>query len=171
MDIIEAVESAAVECLPVVGGDGKGTSLVVPGWNDYVKPFSEENKFWYSVWVSAGKPSQGALFSLMKRSKLQYKHAIRRLKRANQKIQNDKFLQSIIEGGSNIFAEIKKFRGKSKNISSRIDDEVGSKNIANRFAGLYSQLYNTHGQAEELEHLSGLINAGVDQNSLARLTW
>ena len=169
MDIMEAVESAAVECLPVVGGDDKGTSFVVPGWNDYVKPFSEENIFWYSVWVSAGKPSQGALFNLMKKSKLQYKHAIRRLKRANQKIQNDKFIQSIIDGGSNIFSEIKKFRGKSKNISSRIDDEVGSKNIANRFAGLYSQLYNTHGQGVELERLSGIIHAGVDQCSLAQI--
>ena len=169
MDIMEAVESAAVECLPVVGGGHKETSLAVPGWNDYVKPFSEENKFWYSVWVSAGKPLQGALFNLMKKSKLQYKHAIRRLKRANQKIQNDKFIQSIIDGGSNIFSEIKKFRGKCKTKSSRIDDEVGSENIANRFAGLYSQLYNTHGQGEELEQLSGLIHAGVDQSSLVQI--
>ena len=79
---------------------------------------------------------------MMKESKLQYKYAIRRLKRANQNIQNDKFIQSIIQGGSNIFAEIKRFRGKSSNCSSRIDGEVGSTDIANRFADIYSQLYN-----------------------------
>ena len=105
MAIMESVEAAAKECLPVVGS-GKQKSFVTPGWNEYVKPFSEENKFWYSVWVSAGKPQQGSLFSVMKSSKLQYKYAVRRLKRANDNIQNDKFLKSVIDGGTNIFAEI-----------------------------------------------------------------
>ena len=34
------------------------------------------------------------------------------MKRANDKIQNDKFVQSIIKGGVNIFDEIRKYRGK-----------------------------------------------------------
>ena len=169
MNIMEAVESAAVECLPMVGGGGKEASLVIPGWKEYVKPFAEENKFWHAVWVSAGKPPHGHLCEIMKESKLQYKYAIRRLKRANQNIQNDKFIQSIIEGGSNIFAEIKRFRGKSSNCSSRIDGEVGSTDIANRFADIYSQLYNTHSHGAEFEQLRGRINAGVEQSSLAQV--
>ena len=76
MNIMEAVESAAVECLPLVGGGGREASLVVPGWKEYVKPFSDENKFWHSVWLSAGKPPQGSLCEIMKESKLQYRYAI-----------------------------------------------------------------------------------------------
>jgi hypothetical protein len=42
----------------------------------------------------------------------------------------------------NIFEEIKKYRGVSSTVSSRIDDEVGAANIANHFATIYSELYN-----------------------------
>ena len=52
------------------------------------------------------------------------------------------------------------------NCSSRIDGEVGSSNIANRFAEIYSQLYNTHELGPELEELSSDICAGVNESSL-----
>ena len=166
MAILEAVESAAKKCLPSTGGGGKEKSFITPGWNEYVKPFCDESKFWQSVWLSAGQPQNGSLFNVMKKSKIQYKYAIRRLNRANQKIQNDKFL---VNGGTNIFQEIKKFRGVIKNCSSRIDGEVGAKNIANKFADIYSQLYNTHEHGPELEQLSEKINAGVGTCSLAHV--
>ena len=73
----------------------------------------------------------------MRHSKNQYKFAVRRLKRAQAKVQNDKFVSSIINGGVNIFQEIKKYRGISSTVSSRIDDEVGAENIADRFASIY----------------------------------
>ena len=49
MGILEAVESSASECLPSTGG-GKERSFSTPGWSEYVKPFCDESKFWYSVW-------------------------------------------------------------------------------------------------------------------------
>ena len=143
------------------GGCGKDRSFIIPGWNEYVKPFCDESKFWFSVWLSAGQPQEGSLFSVMKESKLQYKYAVSRLKRANQKIQNDKFLQGVISGGTSIFTEIKKFRGVTSTCSSRIDEEVGAKNISNRFADIYSQLYNTHEHGQELDELSRKIAVGA----------
>ena len=114
MEVLEAVESAAGECLPVSGGGNSSNFTVTPGWSEYVKPFCEESKFWFSVWQSAGHPTGGDLYNVMKNSKLQYKYAVRRLKRANNRIQNDKFVEGIIHGGKNIFSEIKKFRGTTK---------------------------------------------------------
>ena len=73
------------------------------------------------MWLSAGKPVGGALFEAKKQSKQQFKYAVRRLKRASESVQNDKFVSSIIKGGVNIFAEIKKFRGTGASRSSRID--------------------------------------------------
>ena len=49
----------------------------------------------------------------MKFSKRQYKYAVRRLKRCNDTIQNNKFLAGVANGGCDIFEEIIKFRGKS----------------------------------------------------------
>ena len=60
----------------------------------------------------------------------------------NSRIQNDKFLESILRGGVNIFDEIKRFRGKAKQCSSRIDDEVGAANISQHFGNIYSDLFN-----------------------------
>ena len=98
--------------------------------------------FWFSMWLSVGKPDCGEVYWNMRHSKNQYKYAVRRLRRAKSQIQNDKFVSSIIEGKVNIFKEIKKYRGNSSTISSRIDEEVGAENIANHFATIYRDLYN-----------------------------
>ena len=97
----------------------------------------------------------------MRHSKNQYKFAVRRLKRAQAKVQNDKFVLSIINGGVNIFREVKKSRGISSTISSRIDDEVGAENIADRFATIYKQLYNKVEADEKLQQTSNQIEQEI----------
>jgi hypothetical protein len=77
--------------------------------------------FWHGLWRSAGCPSQGDLFLMQRNSKMQYKYAVRRLKRATNRIQQNKFVESLMDGGVNIFTEIKRFRGKSNTISSSVD--------------------------------------------------
>ena len=62
---------------------------VTPGWSEHVRPYSEESKFWFATWKSAGSPSEGELYNLMLYTKRQYRYAIRRLKGANDRIQND----------------------------------------------------------------------------------
>ena len=42
---------------------------------------------------------------MMKKSKLQYKYAVRRLKRAGESIQNNKFVDSIVNGVVNIYEQ------------------------------------------------------------------
>ena len=78
-------------------------------------------------------------------------------KRARNTIQNDKFVQDLLKGGKNIFGEIKKFRGKSRLCSSTIDGVVGSMNIAEHFAGIYSVLYSNVKLDDEFEQLSDEI--------------
>ena len=99
-------------------------------------------------------------------SKRQYKYAVRRLKRANDKIQNDKFVQSVLTGGVNIFDEIKKQRGNFSSFSSRIDDQVGARNISSKFADIYSKLYNQHEHGPDFAQLNQDISEGVGAWSL-----
>ena len=121
------------------------------------------------VWSSEGSPRGGQTFENMKHSKRQYKYAVRRLKRCNDTIQNDKFLAGVVNGGCDIFKEVRKFRGKSNTASSRIDDEVGSKNIASHFAGIYSELYNRVENGTRLGEISDRINSGIDNMSRVQL--
>ena len=167
MEVLEVMENTAKEFLPSSGGPKSGkNSYNIPGWAQYVKPYSEESKFWFSVWISAGKPLHGALYETMLKTKCQYKYAVRRLKRAKQSIQNDKFVAGLAHGGCNIFQEIKKFRGKTRNCSSKIDAEVGAQNIANHFANIYSELYSRHEHGTEFQKLQGEINSSVAEQSI-----
>ena len=166
MDILQAVEGTAKECLPSTGGARDYVKLTKPGWTEYVKPYCDESRFWHSVWLSSGSPTAGPLFEYMKSSKGQYKYAVRRLQRANDKIQNDKFVHSIIKGGANIFSEIKKYRGSSRQCSSRIDDEIGASNIAGHFARIYSSLYN---QSEHGQQFEDICEQGNSLDQLARI--
>ena len=77
--------------------------------------------------------------------------------------------KSILRGGVNIFAEIRKFRGSSRAVSSRIDDEIGADNIACHFAGIYSQLYNRADNGQALDDAHHHILQGVDQGGLAQV--
>ena len=64
----------------VVHGAPKKKTLLLPGWVEYVKPLKDDSIFWHSVWVSAGRPTAGGLFSVMKWTKNEFHYAVRRLK-------------------------------------------------------------------------------------------
>ena len=113
------------------------------------------------MWESAGKPAEGQLLQFMRQSKHQYKYALRRIQRARNKIPNDKFADGILQGGVNIFQEIKKFRGKVKTCSSTIDGEVGATNIANHFADIYKQLYNQRDLGDNITNLRDKLNREI----------
>ena len=68
ISVLEAMEAAGAECLPYTSTctNKKKRSKVLPGWTEYIQPYADESKFWYSLWTSAGKPCQGELFSIMK---------------------------------------------------------------------------------------------------------
>ena len=71
MNVMEAMENAGSECLPTSGGvSGKGKRPNIAGWNEHVKPYAEESKFWYHVWLSAGKPTTSDLLINMKAIKM-----------------------------------------------------------------------------------------------------
>ena len=168
--VLEAIESAGKECLPSLGGSKKGGNFTpIPGWSEYVKPYKDESKFWFSIWSSQGMPRQGDVFSMMRQSKNQYKYAVRRLKTARNKIQNDKFVSSLLKGGVNVFQEIKKYRGSKPAVSSRIDNEVGAANIANHFASIYSKLYNRVDLGEKLDMISKDLENEIGAHSIAQV--
>ena len=142
LDLLDAMESSGHECLPIIETSGDSKNSRILGWSQHVKPYADDSKFWYQLWLSAGKPLQGELFINMKISRRQFKYAVRRLKRCEDKLKNEKFLNSLLEKDGNFFKELKKFRGKSCNISSCVDGQVGASNIANKFASNYRDLYN-----------------------------
>ena len=141
----------------------------MPGWNEYVKPFQDESKFWFGVWKAADCPAQGELYNIQRTTKMQYKYAVRRLKRTSNSIQQQKFIDGLITGGKDIFSEIRKFRGSSRNLASSVDGQVGAENVSNLFSGIYEDLYSRQELGEEFEEIKQGIEEQVDQGLLPHL--
>ena len=168
-DLLEAVDESAVETIPISKPYCK-SKFGFPGWNDLVKPYKDEALHWRSLWLCAGRPNSSPLYYNMKSSKAQYKYAVRRLKKSAEQIQNSKFLESLLDGKSgNIYKEIKKFRGEQKTVSSRIDDEVGSENIANHFAFKYSDLYSKCNLGKKFDSLKKNIENSLCEQDQAEV--
>ena len=64
----------------------------LPGWNDYVRGAKEKTDFWHKIWIDAGSPRSGVLFQIKKNAKSRYKYQMRKLKRREKHIRNQKLL-------------------------------------------------------------------------------
>ena len=136
---------------------------VVPGWSEIVQPFSNDAKFWNAVWISAGKPMNTALHLIMKRTRNRYHFAIRKCKRASEKILKDKMLMASVTGKDNIFEKIHKMR-KVKNLAPTYID--GMNNPAERFAEVYGTLYNSTNDREDMEAMSDEVESSITEDAM-----
>jgi len=170
LEVLEAIEKSAKTSLPATTTSSSKTKNKrhnIPGFNEFVRPLKEESIFYHSLWLSAGKPKDGQLFVSMRDSHYQYKYAARKLKRASDSLKKDLFVQSLANGGKDIFDEVKKFRGKVNTCSGTVDGEVGAKNIAQHFANKYSKLYSKVTLDKEFEKLCDQINVMADQSDVS----
>ena len=101
----------------------------------------------------------------MRKSKSHYHHAVRRLKRSQNHILNDKLINAVKDGGVNIFDEVKRHRGIVKTGSTTVDGEVGAANIAEHFAGTYSELYSRVQLGPEFDSLGDQVRSKIDNNT------
>ena len=136
---------------------------VVPGWTELVQPFCEDAKFWNAVWISAGRPLNSTLHQIMKRTRNKYHYAIRKCKRAEEKILKDKMLNACLAGKENIFDKIKKMRQVKNEAPSAID---GNDSPANRFAQVYDKLYNSTNDKEDTDAMINKIQCSVKEDSI-----
>ena len=148
-------------------GDQSSRAHTIPGWNDIVKPYQGEAKFWYSLWLSAGKPIHSPvpgvdhdLYAYMKISRNQYHYAVRRAQNSVSKTENDKLVLKL--GSSDLFEEIKSLcKDKNSELTSVVDDVHGSENISNHFKDIYEQLYNEQEDVDQeiIDNIAGRVAA------------
>ena len=146
-------------------GDQASRKFTIPGWNESVKPFQNEARFWYSLWASAGKPLHSVvpgvehdLYTYMKFSRNNYHYAVRRTQNCLKSIENEKVVSKM--GTPEMFDEIKNIcRNRKTDLTSVVDDVHGAKNISNNFKGIYEQLYNEQGDISEdlIEEIHGKV--------------
>ena len=97
----------------------------------------------------------------MKQSKNSYHYAVRRLKKKNNELVNNKFVEAALNNKIDIFKEIKNLRGSSDKGASTIDGHSDPVSISNHFSSIYKDLFNSVPSDDKVNDLLGMINEEI----------
>ena len=124
------------------GGPGRASRGGLPGWNEEVAPFQMEAKHWHSQWLEEGRPSTGQTHSAMVKSRTQYHHAVRRVKRKEQELRSRKLLDAAMRGDLHLLKEMKHVRG-GKNERDDLPENVAGAEDEESIAEKFKEVYET----------------------------
>ena len=156
MELLETIQEAAEESLPIPTPKPKQNvkTKSMPGWED-VKPFRDESYFWHQIWQSYGRPLNCYVHNMMKTTRNQYHYQLKKCRKAEDKIRKNKLLNSCLNGGKDLFNEIKRKRKSNTTVAASMDG-VTTK-IEEHFGNKYKNLYNSTDDEDELKRVQ--INA------------
>ena len=159
-----SIEEASLEALPVTNHSTSKHLKKRPGWSEEVKPFRDIAFFWSQVWKSAGSPINTELHKVMKRTRNIYHYQAKKCRKAEDSIKRNKLLDACANGSGDIFCEIKKLRSCKTVAATSID---GIKDdIPDHFKSIYSDLYNSVDDKEQLANLVKSIETEVNSTHL-----
>jgi hypothetical protein len=142
--IVDACLTAARTTIPLTGLPECRNSKCVPGWVDMVEPARQTSMFWHNMWVSCGRPRDGEVAAIMRRTRAAYHYAVRDIKRNTEDIVKQKFAEAVLQNKDrDLWNEVHKIRGKRLCCSSSVDDCYTDSNIANLFYQKYEDLYTS----------------------------
>ena len=130
IDNLNAVIEASHATIPMTGGrpgSVRPDSGTMPGWREEVAPVQKDAAFWHAVWLSAGRPHGGELYNVMRTTRAKYHSAIRRVRRAADKIKAQKLFQASLSGKNDFMKEMKKSYGGKH--SAELPENVAGANI------------------------------------------
>ena len=159
IEVLETVQSTAEECLPCPGGKSKETVIKIAGWKDDVRPYRDNAHFWHQVWKSCGRPLNCEVHNIMKRTRNIYHYQFKKCKRAEEMVKKNKLLDACLNGGGDIFQEIKQIRNTRQVAATTIDDV--KENIPDHFRTIYSDLYNSVDDEENMAKVSSEVEKRI----------
>ena len=156
LDILLAMVEVSYTTLPMTGrvGGKKGKKKVLPGWSAEVEPYRQQSNQAYRAWLAAGKPRQGEEFEAKLHHHAQFKHAVRRVKRAQQMHQARGLYQAAMEGDIELMKEMRRVKSGKVTVdelADNVDGETGATNVANQFRKVFETLYNSSDSSVEME--------------------
>jgi hypothetical protein len=150
---------------------GKSKRENLPGWNENVAPAKVDAIFWHATWMSAGRPSSGGLYHIMRWSRNQFHYAVRRAKRLAGTMKARKLLEAAEEGNAALMKEMRNTierKNQGQAVPESLDGKVTHDTILDRFRECYEELYNSAGTQHAMdiikEKLKSLIQGNQDQS-------
>ena len=152
LDILLALVETAYTSLPLTGGvpgrpGGQEEQRdIIPGWSEEVEPFRLFSNTCYRAWLAAGKPRQGEEHQAKLRSHAQYRHAVRRVKRASKLHKARGLFGAAMAGDMELWKELRRLKtgkGEVEELPDTVDGVTGERYVAEQFAHVYSTLYSS----------------------------
>ena len=163
-EVLCSVQEAAESTLPTPKATPKDKhSKSLACWEE-VREFKETANFWFKVWMSAGRPLNTELHKVMKRTRNVFHFVLRKCKKTEENMKKSKLLNACLSDGGDIFKEIKEMRRTKPVVATAIDGEKA--NIAEHFGNIYSTLYNSAEDEEEMRRVKEKVENAVKEESL-----
>ena len=143
-----------------------GRAKVIPGWNDYVKDKKAIAELWNFIWQQSGKPHNGTIANIMRKTKRDYHYAIRYCKKDESSIASTKMAEAFLSGRNRDFwNETRKLTKHNSQCSSTVDGINGAEHIADLFYDKFKCLYHSVPYSEcEINQLKNDIDTGLDRD-------
>ena len=137
---------------------------IVPGWNEHVKEHADRALMWHNIWLNSGRPTQGYLANIRRKTRLKYHYALRHVVKENKQIRNEKMGKAVSENDDRVlWDEVKKLTKTNNKLPNSMDGHSDPAEITNIFTDKYKTLYNTVGyKTPEMQRLQNVIDTGID---------
>ena len=143
-DVIRYMGESSKKCFPHTSQrNSKKDRKIVPGWNEHVKEHAEIAKYWNEIWIQQGKPKDGDLAKMRRKTKLKYHYAVRYVMKENINIRNEIMGEAIAKNDDRkLYDEVRKMTKSSNELPSMMDGQTDIEEIAEIFSNKYEALYN-----------------------------
>ena len=117
---------------------------VIPGWSQEVENLKQQALFWHRQWRSRGRPHNGDITEMRRITRARYHQAIRQIIKRDDLIRTTRMAEAICDNRTrDLWAEVRKIKGRNKFQPSSIDGIVNEEDIARCFSLRYNDLYNS----------------------------
>ena len=138
----------------------------VPGWNDDVEPYHSAARDAYVMWRNVGKPRNGPIFDIMRRSRSKFKSVLRKCKRNKDIILADKLADSFrTKNDRDFWKDIKRQLNSKVNLPNQVDNCKGD-DIPCMWKAHYDFVFNSVGNSNCSNFLKNIGDMDFDNNMI-----
>ena len=169
---VEASYASIPTAPPTRPSDSKQKKERLPGWKENCEPLCSKAKFWYAVWLSAGRPSTGELHRLMVATRVKFRAAVRIARKEVDSSKAHVLLQAAEEGDQKLLVEMRKMMGaksQPQELPDSLEGAAGHREVVEKFRELYEALYTSAGTEARLQDLELQIWGAIDCRSEAEI--
>jgi len=142
-NIVSCLNLASRVCLP--HRRVSSSQYSVPGWNTYVREKHDEARSSYLLWLEQGTPRYGVLYDDMRKSRAQFKLALRHCQQHLEEMKADACAHSVFDKDARKFWQ-DVYKMNNVRVTSNVitvGGKVGDREIADMWKQHYEQLYCT----------------------------